>query len=160
MTGFRGSGSYPEDWPEVARRVKEEAGWRCVRCGHPDDPGECEVRGAARGYLPCDAACTHESDRRRRVLTVHHLDGDKANCRWWNLPALCQVCHLQVQAKVRMGQTYAHPHSRWFLPYVAGYYAFTVLDEEWTRDEVEGELLELLVLGQPHLEDEYRGRLG
>ena len=27
-----------------------------------------------------------------RVLTVHHLSGDKGDCRWQNLVALCQRC--------------------------------------------------------------------
>ncbi|GAH88897.1 unnamed protein product, partial [marine sediment metagenome] len=29
------------------------------------------------------------------MLTVHHLDGNKANCEDWNLAALCQRCHLR-----------------------------------------------------------------
>jgi len=62
-----------------------------------------------------------------RILTVHHLDGDKANCRWWNLAALCQRCHLEVQAKVVMERIYPHEHSEWFKPYAAGYYAFVYL---------------------------------
>lgn len=75
-----------------------------------------------------------------RILTVHHLDGDKANCRWWNLAALCQRCHLEVQAKVVMERVYPWPHSDWFKPHVAGYYAFVYLcrvcgrtrDEHWS----------------------------
>lgn len=160
MSGFRGTGTYPEDWPEVARRIKAESDWRCARCRHPDHPQLCESEGVHRGYASCDGECRHPPDGRRRVLTVHHLDGDKGNNRWWNVPPLCQVCHLEVQAKVRMGQTYFHPHSDWFLPYVAGYYAFRILDEDWTRGEVEDALLQLMVLGQPHLEEEYRERLG
>ncbi len=62
-----------------------------------------------------------------RVLTVHHLDGDKANCRWWNLATLCQRCHLEIQAKVVMERVYVHEHSEWFKPHAAGYYAFVYL---------------------------------
>lgn len=90
---------YPEDWPEIARQTKEDAGWRCVRCGHRHD---------------------RESGH---VLTVHHLDLDPQNCAWWNIPALCQRCHLTIQSKVVMEQPWMFEHSHWFKPYVAGYYA-------------------------------------
>lgn len=127
MTPFRGTGEYPDDWDAIAQRVKDEAGWRCVRCDHPHD---------------VEAG---------RVLTVHHLDGDKGNGRWWNLPALCQVCHLAIQGKVRMDQLYLHPHSDWFRPYVAGYYAFTILGLDLERVDVVARMDELLLAGQPWL---------
>lgn len=81
-----------------------------------------------------------------RILTVHHLDGDKANCRWWNLAALCQRCHLEIQAKVVMERVWPHEHSAWFRPYVAGYYAFVYLGEDLSRDEVAARQDELLAL--------------
>src|SRR3972149_6628883 len=90
---------YPQEWPQIALRVKTEADWRCIRCGHPNS-------------LPD-----------RRVLTVHHLDGNKANCEWWNLAALCQRCHLSIQGRVVMERAWLFEHSAWFWPYVAGYYA-------------------------------------
>lgn len=145
--------TYPPDWPEISRETKEEVGWRCVRCGHPDHPLTCEAEGVHRGYAACDEACEHEPDHRKRVLTVHHLDGDKANVRRWNLAALCQVCHLEIQGKVRMEQTYWWPHSEWFRPYVAGFYAWTVLGEDLERDEVVERMDELLEAGQPWLRE-------
>jgi len=48
--------NYPPNWPDIARRIKDNAGGACERCRHPHDP--------TNGY----------------TLTVHHLDGDKANC--------------------------------------------------------------------------------
>jgi hypothetical protein len=81
-----------------------------------------------------------------RVLTVHHLDGDKANCRWWNLAALCQRCHLEIQAKVVMERVWPHEHSEWFKPLVAGYYGWVYNGEDLTRAEVEARLEELLAL--------------
>ena len=101
--------------------------------------------------LPCDERCSHPQDGKLRVLTVHHLDNDKANVRWWNLAALCQVCHLQIQGKVQLEQAYLHPHTEWFRPYVAGFYAFTILGEDLTREQVMGRLEELLRAGQPWL---------
>lgn len=62
---------YPADWPDIARRVKDEAGWHCSACGAPP-------------FLS-------------HILTVHHLDGDPTNNDDWNLHALCQRCHLTVE---------------------------------------------------------------
>lgn len=71
---------YPENWPEIAAAIKTAAGWRCEHCNHEHDP--------EHGY----------------TLTVHHLDGDKANVDGTNLVALCQRCHLHVQARYHPGQ--------------------------------------------------------
>lgn len=90
---------YPDNWNGIAKAVKDTAGWKCVRCGHVHDP--------KAGY----------------TLTVHHLDIDPSNCAWWNIPALCQRCHLSIQSKVIMERPYMFPHSDWFKPYVAAYYA-------------------------------------
>lgn len=92
-------GEYPPNWKEISRQVKEEAGWRCIRCGHVDDH--------KAGYM----------------LTVHHLDGDKANVAWWNLTAPCQRCHLRIQGKVVLERVWMFEHTPWFKPYVAGYHA-------------------------------------
>lgn len=157
---MRGHRDYPAEWPDIAQEIKEEAGWRCVRCKHPNRPGPPQgVKGLVSRRLvgrmiPCDDQCLHLRDGKKRILTLHHLDGDKGNCRWWNLPPLCQVCHLQIQAKVIMDQGYQHPHTSWFRPYVAGYYAWIHLGEDLTRQEVLDRLDELLALGQPHLNEE------
>jgi hypothetical protein len=74
------SGDYPADWDEIAGRVKGAADWCCEHCGHRHYPGV------------------------GRCLTVHHLDGDKGNCAHTNLVALCQVCHLHIQAHFVPGQ--------------------------------------------------------
>ena len=113
---------YPADWPEIARRVKDAADWHCIRCGH-----------------------RHEVDT-GYVLTVHHIDMDKANCRWWNLAALCQRCHLTVQARVDVRQPWIFEHSDWFKPYAAGYYAFAILGESLTQEATAERLDELLAL--------------
>lgn len=117
---------YPENWKEIATRVKDEAGWKCIRCGHAHD--------TPAGYM----------------LTVHHLDGNKSNCAWWNLVALCQRCHLSVQARVVMERPWIFEHTKWFKPYVAGYYAFT----HWMRNDkpfVIANMETLLDLGRPKL---------
>lgn len=113
-------GEYPADWHLIAARVKRDAGGRCVRCGHEHDP--------ANAY----------------TLTVHHLDMRKDNCRWWNLVALCQRCHLSVQARVILERAFIHEHSEWFKIYAAAWYAFSYLGEELTREQTAERLEELL----------------
>jgi hypothetical protein len=81
-----------------------------------------------------------------RILTVHHLNGNKADCRWWNLVSLCQRCHLRVQRVVLMERVWPWEHSEWFKPYVAGYYAHAYLGEEITREQAVERMDELLAL--------------
>jgi hypothetical protein len=73
-------GEYPGDWPEIAERIKRDAGYCCEHCGRAHNP--------EAGYC----------------LTVHHLDRDKSNCADDNLVALCQRCHLHIQARFLPGQ--------------------------------------------------------
>ena len=120
-----GSG-YPQNWSETARRLKDEADWRCVRCGHKHDP--------AAGYC----------------LTVHHLDMNlehsDPDLHWWNLIVLDQRCHLSIQSRVNPDQPYFLEHSEWFRIYAAGFYAKKYLGEDLTRDQAEARLWELLNL--------------
>jgi 5-methylcytosine-specific restriction endonuclease McrA len=113
-------GQYPPNWPAIANAVKLQAHGRCIRCGHPDD-------------LPSG-----------HVLTVHHMDGDKANCVWWNLLALCQRCHLRFQGRVNPFTPYFLEHSAWFKLYAAGFYAFKYECQQITRAEAEDRLDQLL----------------
>jgi DNA-directed RNA polymerase subunit RPC12/RpoP len=138
-------GTYPPDWPAIAERVKSKAGYRCIRCGHPAE------RPSAR--VACDYGCRHREDGKQRILTVHHLDGDKGNCAWWNLLALCQVCHLYIQARVIPERPWLFDHSIWFRPYVAGFYASYYGGLAVTREEVMADMDRYLALGQPHLQE-------
>ena len=121
------TGAYPPEWPALAIAIKDAAGWCCVRCGHPHDP--------ASGY----------------TLTVHHLDLNKSNCRWWNLAPLCQRCHLRIQGRVWMDRPWMFGHSEWFKPYVAGFYAWKYLGVSLARDDVMARLDELCGLEQAAL---------
>jgi len=91
-------GEYPADWHTLAKQVKEDADLQCVRCMTPHNPNA--------GYC----------------LTVHHFDGDKDNNKRWNLMALCQRCHLSVQARVDPQIALMFDPSPWALPYLAGFY--------------------------------------
>lgn len=91
------TGVYPSEWGPIARRIKAQAGNQCERCGHPHEP---------------------ESGH---TLTVHHLDNNKSNVQDWNLAALCQKCHLQIQGRVNIFQSYMFEHSDWFKPHLEGF---------------------------------------
>jgi len=119
---MKGTGDYPADWGNIAQACKTAARWLCIRCGHKHD----RLTG--------------------RVLTVHHWDGDKGNCAWWNCLALCQRCHLVIQGRVRPSRPWVFEHSAWFQPYVAGFYAKKYLGLDLTREEVMDRLGELLTL--------------
>ena len=81
-----------------------------------------------------------------RFLTVHHLYGDKADCRGWNLAAVCQRCHLRVQRTVVMPRVFPWEHTEWFKPYAAGWYAHAYLGDDLSREETLARLDELLAL--------------
>lgn len=125
MSPRRGTGEYPAGWKAFAHQLKEQAGWTCVRCLHPHDP--------AAGYC----------------LTVHHLTmrKDEPFEHWWAFVCLCQRCHLEIQHKVILDRPWVMlPHSEWFTPYVAGFYAAKYLGLDLSRDEVMARLDELLAL--------------
>lgn len=114
----RFTNDYNPDGQEKRREAREKAGKRCIRCGSPSVPG--------------------------RILTTHHFDGDKANDAWWNLLALCQVCHLHIQGKVDPETPFFLEHSDWLKPYVAGFYAKKYEKRDITREEAISRLGELL----------------
>lgn len=170
--------------------IRETAGHRCERCGHPYRKGE---HGNGE-WSACDEHCTHGGpvrvlapdgsilgvgdygewaratsedlgyevateigsqfyglretriEAQWRILTVHHLNGAKWDCRWWNLAALCQRCHLTIQGKVYLERPWNKPHTEWFKPHAAGFYASLIPGEEPTREETMARLDELLDL--------------
>jgi 5-methylcytosine-specific restriction endonuclease McrA len=80
---------YPANWPDIAREIKQAAGWRCEHCGH--------AHHVESGH----------------VLTVHHLDMVKSNCDQTNLVALCQRCHLRIQSQYKPGQAWLFAAPPW-----------------------------------------------
>lgn len=84
---------YPLEWysGRIQLDLHNRVGWRCEHCGMEFEPGSTLARTARR------------RDGRPVVLTVHHLDGDPANCDWTNLLACCQTCHLHIQAVWKPG---------------------------------------------------------
>lgn len=170
-TGRRFSGEYADDGKAKRLKVREEAGHRCVRCGHPFESGK-HGRGE---WSPCDAQCAHKGPIREilrpsgtplgivsngtagqltklgrlieaqwRILTVHHLDGDKGNDAWFNTLALCQRCHLEIQGKVDPRIPWFLEHSTWFKPFAAAWYANKFENRVISRQEAEERMEELL----------------
>lgn len=164
----RFSGQYAPDGKAKRLAVREAAGHRCIRCGHPFKTGATPPE-----WSPCDERCTHAGPlmaadpiqgplffagptvaqvtarhgscfAQWRVLTVHHFDGDKANDAWWNCLSLCQRCHLEIQCKVDPRIPFFFEHSDWLKPYVAGFYAHKYEGLDLTREEVMARLPELL----------------
>ncbi len=162
---------YAKDGKALRAATRAEAGHRCIRCGHPYETGH--KRPDAGEWSDCDEKCTHRGiirtfykgawsepyeaagpvggvtggqpiQARWRILTVHHFDGNKANDRWWNHLALCQVCHLSFQSRVNPEIPYMFEHSDWLKPYVAGFYALKYEGKDLTREQVMERLEELL----------------
>lgn len=140
----RFTGEYIEDRKALHDQVRAAAGDRCIRCFHPkgDRPG---------AFMPCDERCTHPRDGKMRILTVHHLTGDKGDNRWWNLLALCQSCHLTIQGRVIPERVWLFEHSLWFRVYAAGFYASYYGGLNITREEAEADTDRYLYMGQPWL---------
>lgn len=171
----RFTGEYAEDGKARRLAVRESAGHRCIRCGHPFESGK-HGRGE---WSPCDEQCAHQGalrievdedewvedewtpknsklnagdliyygikvEAKWRILTVHHLDGDKANDSWWNTLALCQRCHLTIQTRVDPNTPWMFEHSLWFKPYAAGFYAHKYEGLSLTREEAMLRMDELL----------------
>lgn len=166
--------SIEESGRGIKHLVRADAGDRCVRCGHPYTAGDgewsrCDEKcehgmparcvahpfealgsGTTTGGLVREAADwipPRVIEAQWRILTVHHLDGNKLNCRWWNLAPLCQRDHLLIQRKVVMGRPWPWEHTEWFKPYAAGFYAYTFSGIYLTRREAEEQLGYWLAIG-------------
>ena|SRR6185369_12267861 len=118
----RFTNTYNKDGQQKRREARESVGNICIRCKSPSVPG--------------------------KILTTHHMDGDKANDEWWNLLPLCQVCHLQIQAKVDPETPWFLEHSEWMKIYIAGFYAKKYEGRNITRGEAESRRTQLLAYEQ------------
>jgi hypothetical protein len=125
---------------------------RYCRHGGParylEDSGEWSGRENPEADALQMLVCTRPVQALWRILTVHHLNECKPDLRWWNLVALCQRCHLEIQGKVVMDRPWPWPHTEWFRPYVAAFYAMKYLDQAIERDEAVMRQDELLAIGE------------
>lgn len=106
--------TYSDDWQQIAREVKERAGWKCTRCNAPH--GEFIRRRKDNPYIWKLSTEGTKADRdwhaaKRLIVSVHHMgvtkpDGspgdslDKSDNRPENLIALCARCHLIADLEV------------------------------------------------------------
>ena len=91
---------YPPRWSRTSKWLRGHAGWRCELCGVKNGPPP-------------------------NLLTVHHLDGNKWNLLPWNLAALCQNCHRQVQWTLDFCQsTLTDIYPDWLREHVRAYNAW------------------------------------
>lgn len=107
---------YPDDWEDLSRRVREKAGQRCEWCGVAN--GALGARDSAGMWWSHDQIESVSDAHLERwfggvpkitkvVLTVHHIDADKANSDRSNLVALCQRCHLSADRPLHMANAAA-----------------------------------------------------
>ncbi len=148
-----GKDGYPPEWHATIKHlVRDQAGPCCERCGHSYRKGDGR-------WSICSSSCSHDSRgvvaaslgvtlrvAEWRILTVHHLNGIKADCRWWNLAALCQRCHLRIQKNVQMERVWPWAHSSWFEVHAAGWYAHAYLGQDLDREQTIQRIDELLAL--------------
>ena len=93
--------TYPKDWPAISRRVREEAGQKCQRCGVAN--GAFVVRAGDRCDVldewSAEIAAREGKKVTRIVLTVAHTGPNKHDKHdkhdLSSLEALCQRCHLR-----------------------------------------------------------------
>lgn len=89
---------YPQNWDAIARKIKDDAGWRCEECGRPCKRPD-EDRAEFRDRLETEWYEGETLRFGRFTLTVAHLDHNPANCDRANLRALCAPCHLRYDTE-------------------------------------------------------------
>jgi hypothetical protein len=77
---------YPANWKQIAKDVKEAAGWRCQHCG------QLCLRPGEKPSSP------NRSEWTKAVLSVHHANFTPEDNTKENLLALCSPCHLALHA--------------------------------------------------------------
>ncbi|MGB5635427.1 MAG: HNH endonuclease [Waterburya sp.] len=75
---------YPDNWKELAMRVKNSQNWRCECCGK-----KCYKPGERPENLT-------RSEWTANILQVHHRNHDVSQNQITNLQAVCAACHLDL----------------------------------------------------------------
>jgi 5-methylcytosine-specific restriction endonuclease McrA len=96
---------YPKDWPEIAARMKQEAGYKCQECGAEAGSVVCFHRTDKKRFVGIEDEAElywhgeeYEDEAVLIQLGVAHLDQNPANNDPSNLRVLCRGCHLRYDA--------------------------------------------------------------
>ncbi|AVQ84827.1 hypothetical protein [Variovorax sp. PMC12] len=120
---------YPADWKQIRESILRRAEDRCEQCRAPNhlriargadhDAGtymtdDANVYDAATGeHLGRCRMSDYSVDRMTSVvLTIAHLDHIPENCDPSNLKALCQRCHLALDAEQHKANAQATRRAR------------------------------------------------
>lgn len=86
---------YPRNWDAIARKVKDDSGWRCACCEKicrkAGEPLEEFISRIGVEFQP--EVMAH---RQKWALTVAHCDHDPSNSSSDNLMPLCCPCHCRL----------------------------------------------------------------
>ena len=103
----------PKSWPRIRAEIRARAGERCEctgQCGDAHDGGQCNAPNGAmidrdretsarwRVHHHNGVCAGERCGATKVVLTVAHLDHDEQNNDVANLCAMCQRCHLRLDA--------------------------------------------------------------
>jgi hypothetical protein len=80
---------YPANWEQIAKDVKDAAGWQCQRCRQM-----CLRPGEKPDSLT-------RSEWTVATLSVHHANFTPEDNAKSNLLALCTPCHLALHAQAK-----------------------------------------------------------
>ena len=104
---------YPEDWKDLALKLKKKAKWKCQQCKKPcrrrgESVADFEKRLSSK-WKPLLSEKLEDYERtgvlqykpKRFLLTVAHLDQNPSNIAPKNLKVLCAPCHLRFDVQFR-----------------------------------------------------------
>ncbi|MBO3461564.1 HNH endonuclease [Aetokthonos hydrillicola Thurmond2011] len=80
---------YADNWQDIARQVKESAGWKCQHCGQ-----QCLRPGEKPKQMT-------RAEWTMLTLSVHHSNFTPEDNRRENLIPLCSPCHIKIHARGR-----------------------------------------------------------
>ena len=86
---------YPPNWEEIAKGIKDAAGWKCQECGKPckrpeQTWNEFSLEIDNDGWSVSGMLWSH---LQQWILTVAHIDGIFTDLSPTKLIALCADCH-------------------------------------------------------------------
>lgn len=107
---------YPDDWPEISRQCREQAGWQCERCGIRQGDDRISRRGNI--YKVVLMACHEDHNQRHRADA--RLICLCCVCHWWHDFEMFQLAEwrkLERMKHLRLitSQRIADMHVRVFL---------------------------------------------